>query len=74
MDGHIYVTNGENKQANLVDVQFSSNFALFFESWYGKLLEKEPQIWKYVIYVHWTIGWLDIQKFLKSNYVVFKKD
>ena len=42
--GHIYVTNGENKQAKLVDLQFSSNFALFFESWYGKLLEKEPQV------------------------------
>ena len=47
--GHINVTNGQNKQTNLVYLPCLSNYPLFSKKWCRKLLKKEPQIWKYII-------------------------
>ena len=39
-----YLRNQRSKQANLVDLQFLSNCALFSKDWCRSLLKKEPRI------------------------------
>ena len=69
-----YLRNQPSKQTKLAYLQFLLNYALFSKNCCRKLSKKEPRIWKYIIYFHWAISWLDIQRISKSNSIIFKKD